>query len=74
MLTEGYSGKRNDKGKPSTGKPGPSVAHIGLLHTFLEGGSIQETLWLNLLTLKQLDQMNIYRRCRFGALGNDAVR
>lgn len=60
VLTEGYSGKRNDKGKPSTGRPGPSVAHMGLLHTFLKGGTIQETLWLNLLTLKQLNQMNIY--------------
>lgn len=60
VLTEGYAGKKNDKGKPSTGKPGPSVAHIGLLHTFLSGGNIQETLWLNLLTLEQIEKMNIY--------------
>lgn len=60
VLTEGYTGKKNDKGKPSTGKPGPSVAHMGLLHSFLLGASVQDTLWLNLLSLKQLEQMNIY--------------
>ena len=60
VLTEGYSGKKNDKGKPSTGKPGPSVGHMGFLHTFLTGGSIQETIWLNLFALNQIEQMNIY--------------
>lgn len=60
VLTESYAGKKNDKGKPSTGKPGPSLAHMGLLHTFLSGCSIQETLWLNQLTLQQLEQLNIY--------------
>jgi len=60
VLTEKYAGKKNDKGKPSTGKPGPSVAHMGLLHTFFSGNRIQETLWLNLLTLRQVEQMNIY--------------
>ncbi|SFM10945.1 type I-E CRISPR-associated protein Cse1/CasA [Marinobacter zhejiangensis] len=60
VLTSGYAGKKNDKGKPSTGKAGPSVAHLGLLHTFLSGESIQESIWLNLLTLKQIEQMNIY--------------
>lgn len=60
VLSPGYSGKRNDKGKPSTGKPGPSVAHMGLLHSFLLGNKLQETLWLNLLTHRQIEQMNIY--------------
>lgn len=60
ILTEGYAGKKNAKGKPSTGKPGPSVAHMGMLHTFLIGSSIEESLWLNLFTLKQLEQMLIY--------------
>ncbi|MDY0000738.1 MAG: type I-E CRISPR-associated protein Cse1/CasA, partial [Polyangia bacterium] len=49
VLTSGYAGKRNDKGKPSSGKPGPAVAHLGLLHSFLVGCNLQETLWLNLL-------------------------
>ncbi|SFB96979.1 CRISPR system Cascade subunit CasA [Marinospirillum celere] len=60
ILSAGYTGKKNDKGKPSTGKPGPSVAHMGLLHNFLMGESIQETIWLNLFSLKQVSQMNIY--------------
>lgn len=60
VLSADYAGKRNDKGKPSTGKPGPAVAHMGLLHTFLLGEKMQETLWLNLLTKKQITQMNIY--------------
>ncbi|MBD2858155.1 type I-E CRISPR-associated protein Cse1/CasA [Spongiibacter sp. KMU-158] len=60
VLTRGYVGKRNEKGKPSTGKPGPSVAHMGLLHNFLLGADLQQSLWLNLLTERQLEQMNIY--------------
>lgn len=60
VLSPDYSGKRNDKGKPSTGKPGPAVAYMGLLHSFLLGNKLQETLWLNLLTHRQIEQMNIY--------------
>lgn len=60
VLTSGYAGKRNDKGKPSTGKPGPSVAHKGLLHNFFYGEDLQQTVWLNLFTLQQLGQMNLY--------------
>lgn len=60
VLTPAYSGKTNNKGKPATGKPGPSVAHMGLLHSFLYASDIQKTLWLNLFTLSQLERMNIY--------------
>ena len=59
-LTTGYKGKRNDKDKPSSSKPGPAVAHMGLLHSFYVGESLQETLWLNLLTTQQLEQMKIF--------------
>lgn len=59
-LTPGYAGKRNDKGKPSTGKPGPAVAHMGLLHNTLEGTSLWQTLWLNLLTRQQIEQSQRY--------------
>lgn len=55
-LSNGYAGKRNDKGRPSTGKPGPAVAHMGLLHTLLQGGSLQESLWLNLLSRTRIAQ------------------
>ena len=60
ILTPGYAGKRNANGKPSTGKPGPSVAHMGLIHNFLSGVDVQQTIWLNLLTLRQIEQINIY--------------
>lgn len=56
VLSTGYAGKRNDKGKPSTGKPGPSVAHMGLLHTWLQGGDLRQSLWLNVLTREKVEQ------------------
>lgn len=59
-LTAGYAGKRNEKGRPSTGKPGPAVGHMGVLHTLLQGENLQEHIWLNLLTRKQLEQHQQY--------------
>jgi CRISPR system Cascade subunit CasA len=55
VLSHGYAGKFNEKGKPSTGKPGPSVGFLGFLHNFLGGSSILESLWLNLLTKEQIN-------------------
>lgn len=60
VLTPGYQGKTNDKGKKSSSKPGPAVAHMGLLHNFLLGENLQQTLWLNLLTEVQIDQAGIF--------------
>ncbi|TVS17241.1 MAG: type I-E CRISPR-associated protein Cse1/CasA [Gammaproteobacteria bacterium] len=60
VLTPGYAGKMNDKGKPSTGKPGPGVGHMGFLHNFLLGGQLQQSIWLNLLTHRQISRMKIY--------------
>ncbi len=75
VLSPDYSGKRNDKGKLSTGKPGPAVAHMGLLHSFLLGNKLQETLWLNLLTHRQIEQMNIYPAgLGIASVGKDARR
>lgn len=59
-LTPGYAGKKNDKGKPSTSKPGPAVAHMGLLHTHLIANTLQETLYLNLLSHQQLNGTNMF--------------
>lgn len=53
-LTSGYRGKVNDKGKPSSSKPGPAVAHMGLLHSHLVAESLHETLWLNQLSHQQI--------------------
>lgn len=60
VLSTGYAGKRNDKGKASTGKPGPAVAHLGLLHSYWMGESLWQTLWLNLLTRRQVEQSQRY--------------
>ena len=60
VLSPGYAGKRNDKGKASTGRPGPSVGHMGFLHNFLLGNTLQQSLWLNLFTHSQIRQTGIY--------------
>ncbi|SCX10046.1 CRISPR system Cascade subunit CasA [Nitrosomonas eutropha] len=60
VLSTGYAGKSNDKGKPSTGKPGPAVAHMGLLHNFLLGHDLWHSLWLNLFTHQQIAQINLF--------------
>jgi CRISPR system Cascade subunit CasA len=62
VLTSGYQGKRNDKGKPSTGKPGASLGFLGYLHNFLTGSSLLETLWLNLLPKQQRADMKIFQK------------
>lgn len=59
-LSTGYVGKRNDKGKPSTGKPGPAVAHMGLLHNLLLGENLWQSLWFNLLTAEQVEHSQRY--------------
>ncbi len=56
VLSAGYQGKSNDKGKPSTGKPGTSIGFLGFLHSFLQGASLSETLWLNMLTKENLEE------------------
>lgn len=60
VLSPGYAGKRNHNGKASTGKPGPSVGHMGFLHSFLLGRTLQQSLWLNLFSHTQIWQMGIY--------------
>jgi CRISPR system Cascade subunit CasA len=60
VLSVGYQGKCNDKGKPSSGKPGPSLGNTGLLHSYLLGHTLRETLWLNLLTEADIHGVNIF--------------
>lgn len=59
-LSPGYRGKFNDSGKPSTGKPSASIGFLGFLHNFLQGKSLQETLWINLFTRQQISDLGIY--------------
>lgn len=60
VLSPGYRGKNNDKGKPSTGKPGPAVAHMGLLHSFCQGASLLKTIWLNVFSHAELAGLTMY--------------
>ncbi len=60
VLSPGYQGKFNDKGRPSTGKPSASIGFLGFLHNFLQGKSLQETLWLNLFTQQQISDLVIF--------------
>lgn len=58
VLSTGYHGKSNEKGNPSTAKAGPALGFLGYLHSFLLGSSIQETIWLNLLTQRDIEGMS----------------
>ena len=60
VLSHDYLGKNNDKGKPKTGSPGPSIGFIGFMHNFLIAENIQETLWLNLLSVEQIKSVAYY--------------
>lgn len=60
VLSSGYQGKSNDRGKPSTGKPGPSIGFMGFLHSFLHGKYLTETLWLNLLTEENMEGLRFF--------------
>lgn len=63
-----FSGKKVDKSvalspgltKGASGKAGPALCALGLLHSFLMGRSLRETVWLNLLTQEQVAQ-DIYQ-------------
>ncbi|MFK4752846.1 type I-E CRISPR-associated protein Cse1/CasA [Oceanobacter antarcticus] len=60
VLTPGYKGKQNDKGKAGSGKAGSAVGHTGLLHSYWLGESISHSLWLNLFTLEDISEMAMY--------------
>lgn len=60
VLTPGYQGKHNDKGKPASGKAGAAVGHMGLLHSFWLGESVVHSLWLNMLTQEDIAELVMY--------------
>ena len=66
VLSSGYSGKVNDKGKPSTGTTSPALGYLGYLHTWLQSDSIWKTLWLNLWTQNSLMHEKLKVRYPFG--------
>ncbi len=57
VLSSGYNGKSNQKGNPSTAKPGPSLGFLGYLHNFLCGDSLCETIWLNLISSDRINEI-----------------
>ena len=60
VLSLNYHGKNNENGKPTTGKPGPSLGFLGFLHNFIAGDSLHQSLWLNLFTKAQVEDLMIY--------------
>ncbi len=63
-----FSGKKVDKNivltpgieKTANAKAGPALCSKGLLHSFLLGKNIQETIWLNLLTRENIATERLY--------------
>lgn len=60
VLTEGYTEKCKPNGKGMSGKAGTSIGFMGFLHSFLQGESLLESLWFNLLTHKQIAEIGLY--------------
>lgn len=60
VLSPGYKGKTNEKGKASTGKAGPSIGFMGFLHSYLFGETLLETIWLNMLTQQNIEELKIF--------------
>ncbi len=60
ILTPGYTGKLNEKGRPATGRAGPSLAFQGLLHSFVLGSRLLDTLWYNVFTENELEKLGIF--------------
>ena len=60
VLTPGYGGKRNPKGKPSVSKSGAWVGYKGYLHSFFFGDNLLKTLWVNLFSQSQIGLMSVY--------------
>jgi CRISPR system Cascade subunit CasA len=60
VLTVGYRGKQNDKGKAASGKAGVSVGYMGLLHSFWLGDSVTHSIWLNLFTHEDISHLPMF--------------
>jgi CRISPR system Cascade subunit CasA len=60
VLSQAYPGKTNSKGNESSSKPGPAVGRSGFLHSFLFGESLQVTLFLNIISKKQIERIGLY--------------
>lgn len=51
----------NYQGKTVSAKSAPSLGnYVGYLHSYLIGDSVQETIWLNLFTLEQIQNIKVW--------------
>jgi CRISPR system Cascade subunit CasA len=60
VLSAGYAGKTNEKGKPSTGSSGPAIGFKGYLHNFVQSETLLQTLWINLFTAGNIADMKSF--------------
>ena len=60
VLTSGYTGKTNEKGKPSTPKFGSSLGYQGMLHSFVFTTSILNSIYFNIFTQNRISEIKIY--------------
>jgi len=60
VLSEGYTEKCKPNGKGMSGKSGTSLGFMGFLHSFLQGESILQSLWFNLLTQEDIVAIGLY--------------
>jgi CRISPR system Cascade subunit CasA len=54
VLSKGY------EGKSKTGKPGPAIAYMGLLHNFSLGETLMQTLLYNLFTHENISEIGLF--------------
>lgn len=54
VLSPGY------QGKSAAGKPGPAVAYLGLLHNYCLGSTLLKSIWFNLFTQAEINQLTLY--------------
>ena len=64
ILSEGYTGKRvkekGSRGKQPPGKAGTTLGYLGYLHHFLTGESLLQSIWLNLLTRGDIQDLSVF--------------
>lgn len=60
VLTSGYAGKTNPNGKGAAGKPSASIGFMGFLHSFLQGSTLQESIWLNTFSNAEIEKIKTY--------------
>ena len=60
VLSPFYTEKNKENGKERSGISGSSLGFYGFMHNFIQGNSLLESLWLNLLTLENIQESRIY--------------